>query len=159
MRGILARFAFAGLALAAGVASQERPELPKLYVIGDSTANRSNRRGWADPLADYFDPDKITIVNRACGGRSARSFLTEGLWNRTLADLKPGDYVLIQFGHNDGGARINLPLDRTFPALAMQPSGSRCLMAGRSWFTRLAGIFVNLLATPKPKARIRLLCP
>ena len=90
---------------------------PKLavYVIGDSTASNADRRGWADPFADYFDPARVTVVNRARAGRSSRTFLTEGLWERVLADLKPRDLVLIQFGHNDGGppdrdrARGSLP--------------------------------------------------
>jgi lysophospholipase L1-like esterase len=53
-----------------------------------------------------FDSSKIAVTNRALGGRSSRSFLTEGLWDKILVDLKAGDFVLIQFGHNDGG-----PLD------------------------------------------------
>ncbi len=89
--------------------------IPTVYVIGDSTASNANRRGWADPFADYFDHAKINVVNRARAGRSSRTFVTEGLWDRVLTDLKPGDFVLIQFGHNDGGppdkdrARGSLP--------------------------------------------------
>ena len=56
------------------------------------------------PFADYFDPTKVNVLNRARGGRSSRTFITEGLWNDLLADMKSGDIVLIQFGHNDGGA-------------------------------------------------------
>jgi lysophospholipase L1-like esterase len=80
---------------------------PTVYVIGDSTASNADRRGWADPFADYFDAARIKVVNRARAGRSSRTFLTEGLWEKVAADLKPGDYVLIQFGHNDGG-----PIDK-----------------------------------------------
>ncbi len=89
--------------------------LPTLYVIGDSTANNADHRGWADPFAAYFDPAKIQVVNRARAGRSSRTFVTEGLWDGVRDSLKPGDYVLIQFGHNDGGppdqdrARGSLP--------------------------------------------------
>jgi rhamnogalacturonan acetylesterase len=54
-------------------------------------------------LAPYSDTAKINIANRARAGRSSRTFLKEGLWDKVLADLKPGDFVLIQFGHNDGG--------------------------------------------------------
>jgi lysophospholipase L1-like esterase len=60
--------------------------------------------GWGDPIAGLFDPSKICVENRARGGRSSRTFFTEGLWEKVLADLKPGDYVLMQFGHNDGGS-------------------------------------------------------
>ena len=79
-------------------------QLPTVYVIGDSTASNVNHRGWADPFADYFDSSRIHVVNRARAGRSSRTFVTEGLWANVLADLKPGDFVLIQFGHNDGSA-------------------------------------------------------
>jgi lysophospholipase L1-like esterase len=91
------------------------PRLPTIFVIGDSTASNANRRGWADPFADYFDAAKINVVNRARAGRSSRTFLTEGLWENVRNQLKPGDFVLIQFGHNDGGppdqgrARGSLP--------------------------------------------------
>ena len=89
-------------------ANAQRPygdaaQIPAVYVIGDSTASNVDRRGWADPFADYFDAARIHVVNRARAGRSSRTFLTEGLWDRVLADVKPGDFVLIQFGHNDGG--------------------------------------------------------
>jgi lysophospholipase L1-like esterase len=56
------------------------------------------------PFADYFDPTRVNVVNRARGGRSSRTFVTEGLWDQLMASVKPGDIVLIQFGHNDGGA-------------------------------------------------------
>jgi len=79
-------------------------QVPTVWVIGDSTASNVNRRGWADPFADYFDQAKARTVNRARAGRSSRTFITEGLWEKVRAELKPGDYVLIQFSHNDGGA-------------------------------------------------------
>jgi lysophospholipase L1-like esterase len=60
--------------------------------------------GWGDSLAAYFDESKINVLNRARAGRSARTFLTEGLWDKLLAEMKTGDYVLIQFGHNDSMA-------------------------------------------------------
>lgn len=82
------------------------PKLPTLFVVGDSTANNNanGARGWGDPVVAYFDPKKINVLNRARAGRSSRTFLTEGLWDKVLADMKPGDFVLIQFGHNDAGA-------------------------------------------------------
>ena len=57
-------------------------------------------------FADYFDPAAVNIVNRARGGRSSRTFITEGHWETITSALKPGDTVLIQFGHND--ARVAL---------------------------------------------------
>jgi lysophospholipase L1-like esterase len=80
------------------------PNLPTLFVVGDSTASNGQDLGWGSHLDKYFDLTKITVVNRARGGRSSRTFQTEGLWDRVVSQLKPGDFVLIQFGHNDGGA-------------------------------------------------------
>ncbi|MEO6078936.1 MAG: rhamnogalacturonan acetylesterase [Steroidobacteraceae bacterium] len=81
------------------------PALPSLFVASDSTAAKDNGapiQGWAEPFADYFDPAKINVVNLARGGRSSRTFIAEGLWDQLLAQVKAGDIVLIQFGHNDG---------------------------------------------------------
>lgn len=82
------------------------PKLPTLFIIGDSTVRNSTagQQGWGDPIAVYFDRTKINVVNRAIGGRSSRTFQTEGRWDQILADMKRGDFVLMQFGHNDGGA-------------------------------------------------------
>lgn len=82
------------------------PQLPTLWIAGDSTAANGGpmATGWGVSLPRYFDPTKINVVNRSRGGRSSRTFLTEGLWDGLLAGVKPGDYVLIQFGHNDAGA-------------------------------------------------------
>ena len=80
--------------------------LPALYIIGDSTVKNGTRgqMGWGDPLSNWFDSKRIRVVNRARGGRSSRTFRTEGLWDQVLSELRPGDFVLMQFGHNDGGS-------------------------------------------------------
>ena len=81
------------------------PALPTIFVAGDSTAAKNNgnpTQGWGVPFADYFDPTKVNVANLARGGRSSRTFLSEGLWDKLLAQVKAGDFVLIQFGHNDG---------------------------------------------------------
>ncbi len=69
--------------------------LPNLFIIGDSTASNSADLGWGSHLADYFDTEKISVFNRARGGRSSRTFQTEGLWDKVLEALQPGDVVLI----------------------------------------------------------------
>src|SRR5262245_34168441 len=85
------------------------PNLPTLWLVGDSTVRNGSGQGgqgmwgWGDRIAKYFDTDKINVINRARGGRSSRTFVTEGLWDKVLADAKKGDFVLIQMGHNDGG--------------------------------------------------------
>ena len=95
------------LCLLTGVPSQaQEKRLPTLFIIGDSTVKNSGKGllGWGDPIANFFDQTKVKIDNRARGGRSSRTFLTEGLWDQVVVQLQPGDFVLMQFGHNDGGA-------------------------------------------------------
>ena len=88
--------------------SKTSPRLPTLFIIGDSTVrnNTKGQVGWGDPLAKLFDNTKIKVENRALGGRSSRTYISEGLWDKVLAGMGAGDFVLMQFGHNDGG-----PLD------------------------------------------------
>jgi rhamnogalacturonan acetylesterase len=87
---------------------------PVLYIIGDSTVKNGSGMGadklwgWGSFLADYFDTTKITVENHAIGGRSSRTFITDGRWDKILSTLKKGDYVIMQFGHNDSS-----PLDDT----------------------------------------------
>jgi sialate O-acetylesterase len=99
----LRHFTLCLAALVAAMASARAK--PALFIIGDSTVRNSTagQQGWGDPLVAQFDPAKIEVFNRAIGGRSSRTFLTDGRWAAILAQLKPGDFVLMQFGHNDGG--------------------------------------------------------
>jgi len=78
-----------------------------IFTIGDSTmANKTTpadhpaERGWGMMLPDFFKPT-VTIQNHAKNGRSSKSFRTEGRWAKVQEQIKPGDYVFIQFGHND----------------------------------------------------------
>lgn len=94
---------------------------PTLFIAGDSTAAKyegADQQGWGEPFADYFDAEKIEIANRAVGGRSSRTFITEGHWDSLLGELKAGDIVLIQFGHNDAGALNEEPPGSTRPLRA-----------------------------------------
>jgi lysophospholipase L1-like esterase len=79
------------------------PALPTLFIVGDSTARNQADLGWADHFAPLFDTTKINIANRAIAGRSSRSYVDEGHWAEVLGEIEPGDYVLLQMGHNDGG--------------------------------------------------------
>lgn len=88
----------------------EKKLKPTIWLIGDSTVKNGSGKGegglwgWGDYLYQQFDTAGITIKNYALGGRSSRTFISEGLWDKVLARVKPGDYVIMQFGHNDGGA-------------------------------------------------------
>ena len=97
--------------VAAPVSAAMSPTLTRglhsIFIAGNSTAARgagARQQGWGVPFADYFDTTKVNVVNRARGGRSSRTFITEGLWDKLITDVKPGDVVLIEFGHNDPGA-------------------------------------------------------
>ena len=89
-------------------------EKPVFYIIGDSTVKngdgtgKNNQMGWGTVITPYFDTTKIDVRNHAIGGRSTRTFITDGRWGRILETLKKDDYVIIQFGHNDQS-----PLDDT----------------------------------------------
>lgn len=78
-----------------------------IFVIGDSTAANKDttggkqERGWAMALQDFFDEQYIRVDNHAVNGRSSLSFINEKRWDKVLSLIKPGDYVIIQFGHND----------------------------------------------------------
>jgi acetyl esterase/lipase/lysophospholipase L1-like esterase len=103
---ILVVFAFLSAPTVGQTAEQPiNPNLPTIFVVGDSTANNhaNGGLGWGDPFINYFDATKVNVLNRARGGRSSRTFITEGLWDKVLTEMKAGDVVLIQFGHNDGG--------------------------------------------------------
>jgi rhamnogalacturonan acetylesterase len=79
--------------------------VPKLFLIGDSTVRNSTKGqlGWGDPIVGLFDTNRIQVENHALGGRSSRTYFTEGLWEKVQAQIRPGDFVMMQFGHNDGG--------------------------------------------------------
>src|SRR6476646_11702879 len=77
----------------------------KVYLIGDSTMctyepSRAPLTGWGMPFVNFFD-STVEIINRARGGRSTRTFISENRWQPIADSLLEGDYVLIQFGHND----------------------------------------------------------
>ena len=96
--------------------------LPTLWIIGDSTVRNGHgdgangEWGWGEPIAGYFDSSKINVVNRAIGGRSSRTYITEGHWQTTLDMMQRGDFLILQFGHNDSG-----PLDDTSRARGSIP--------------------------------------
>jgi len=80
-------------------------KLITVYTIGDSTmANKKAEvypeTGWGQVFQNYFDA-KVKVSNHAINGRSSKSFIDEGRWKSVLDSLKRGDYVFIQFGHND----------------------------------------------------------
>lgn len=82
----------------------------KIFIAGDSTAQTYKEerdgliKGWGQMLPLFLD-DKVQVVNHAMGGRSTKSFINEGRWDKLLSEVSKGDYVFIQFGHNDASTR------------------------------------------------------
>lgn len=121
------------------------PGLPSLVLIGDSTVRSGGQGGawgWGERLAPFFDTQRINIVNNAIGGRSSRTFFTEGRWASVLEQLKAGDTLLIQFGHNDG-ARIGDPAGKNRGSVAgigpeavedTKPDGSKEMVQSFGWY-------------------------
>lgn len=100
--------------------STRRPGCPVVFTVGDSTVRNADKDedgqwGWGSVLAECFDLERVSVENCAKAGRSARTYLEEGRWDKVYNALQPGDFVLIQFGHNDAGpihtgkARAELP--------------------------------------------------
>jgi lysophospholipase L1-like esterase len=94
---------------AGALAVAQANPIPTVYLLGDSTVRNGSGQGadafwgWGSFLSQHFDTNQVRVVNRAIGGRSSRTFWTEGRWEEVRSQLKAGDFVLMQFGHNDGG--------------------------------------------------------
>ncbi|HEX3046007.1 MAG TPA: rhamnogalacturonan acetylesterase [Bacillota bacterium] len=79
--------------------------MPTVYICGDSTVQTYNssyypQAGWGQMIPNYFTTN-VKFDNRAIGGRSSRTFITEGRLDSILSVIKPNDYLFVQFGHND----------------------------------------------------------
>lgn len=90
------------------IGASRKKGCPVLFTIGDSTVKNADKNpddmwGWGSVIHELFDLNRITVENHAMAGRSARTFLDEGRWDKVYNALQPGDFVLIQFGHNDIG--------------------------------------------------------
>lgn len=108
IQGLIARMA--NLDLPTTGVKREKGK-PVVFITGDSTVKNEDRSedgmwGWGSQAATVFDTRKITIQNSAMAGRSCRTFLREGRWDKVINDVQEGDFVLIQFGHNDAGNEL-----------------------------------------------------
>src|SRR4030088_976750 len=78
-----------------------------IYLAGDSTMaqklpEKRPETGWGEALQSFFKEDKVKVENLAQNGRSTKTFIAENRWRDLVSRLKKGDYVFIEFGHNDG---------------------------------------------------------
>jgi rhamnogalacturonan acetylesterase len=110
------------------------PNIPTLFITGDSTAatGRPSTRGWAALLVDYFDTTKLNMVNQAVGGARFNTYLAQGRWDKVLDAVKPGDFVVIEFGHNSGP----LPGIGEETQETPSPSGEPALVHTHGWYVR-----------------------
>ena len=97
-------FTFLILGFAVNVLAQKSPIT--VFLAGDSTcaiklAEKRPETGWGEMFGQFFKDGKVVIDNRAMNGRSTKTFISEGRWQAIIDNLKKGDYVFIQFGHND----------------------------------------------------------
>jgi lysophospholipase L1-like esterase len=87
---------------------QQNPKLPTLWLLGDSTVRNGDGTGiagmwgWGDEIGSYLDPQKMNVTNVAVSGRSSRTYYTMH-WPLVLPNIRRGDVVMLQFGHNDTG--------------------------------------------------------
>ena len=96
----------------------ESAQHPALFLVGDSIMHTGTGDGstgpwgWGAEIIPMFDAAKIHVYNDGLGGRSSRGYIDEGAWKKVLDQLQPGDWVIVQFGHNDAANSENYP-DRT----------------------------------------------
>ncbi len=128
--------------------ASRRPGCPVLFTIGDSTVRNFDNDpdgmwGWGSVIQDLFDTRRISVENRAKAGRSARTYLEEGRWDSVYHALQPGDFVLMQFGHNDAGdihtgkARAELPgAGYDSKVFKMEATGEYKVIYSFGWYLR-----------------------
>lgn len=133
---------------------------PTIFVCGDSTSKSPLPiMGWGTPLAGFFDPARVTIDNEGHGGTSSRTY-HDGDWPRVLPKIKPGDYLLLVFGINDGSTYDGLG-DETREVKGAVQHSYGWYMAQMATEAQTAGAHVFLLTvTPRdiwsnPKARFK----
>ncbi|MFX0555404.1 rhamnogalacturonan acetylesterase [Maribacter sp. CXY002] len=121
------------------------PKKRNLFLVGDSTMadnGDENAVGWGVPFPVHFDTTRITIHNKARGGRSSRTFAYEGLWDSILKQLEPNDFVLLQFGHNDAGNIDKAKYRGSLPGIGdevqevMRPDGSTETVHTFGWYMK-----------------------
>jgi lysophospholipase L1-like esterase len=112
----LALFAVSLHAADAPAAAPAEPiKHPALFLVGDSimkTGTGNGERGpwgWGSEVGAFFNAAKIHVYNEGRGGRSSRGYIEEGAWAKILEQLQPGDFVIVQFAHNDAANSANYP--------------------------------------------------
>lgn len=136
--------------------------LPILFLVGDSTVyNRApGLVGWGNVLDRYFDTKRIIVANHAKPGRSSRTFQTQGWWAQTLAAARPGDFVIIQMGHNDGTPLNDTNRARgTIPGLGEESRAITNAVLGRPEVVHTYGWYLrNYISDARAKGMVPIIC-
>lgn len=127
---------------------EEKKNKVRIFLCGDSTGKNEDKNpngmwGWGSQAYTVFDESKCTFINAAKAGRSTRTFLLEDRWDEVYRTLRPGDYVLIQFGHNDIGG-IDKDKERGVIACAkdtshvyrLKSNGKNLVVYSYGWYLR-----------------------
>ncbi len=142
-------------------AARKQPDTPTLFLVGDSTVQNATagQLGWGTAIAHYFDASAIRVVNRALGGRSSRTFQTEGLWDQALKEMRRGDFVLIQFGHNDVGSLNTGRARGSLPGVGDDTKDVRMEATGLTETVRTFGWYLRkYVADARARGAIPVLC-
>lgn len=136
-----------------------------IFLVGDSTVQNGSGKGshglwgWGAFLADQMDTSRVEVINKARGGRSSRTFISEGLWNLIHDQIKKGDYVIIQFGHNGGPVNDNFRARGSIKGNGEETleinnmlNGKRELVKSYGWYIR------KYIADTKAKGGIPIVC-
>lgn len=128
--------------------AEEKKNKVRIFLCGDSTGKNEDKNpngmwGWGSQAYTVFDESKCTFINAAKAGRSTRTFLLEDRWEEVYRTLRPGDYVLIQFGHNDIGG-IDKDKERGVIACAkdtshvyrLKSNGKNLVVYSYGWYLR-----------------------
>lgn len=128
--------------------AEEKASKPRVFLCGDSTGKNEDKNpdgmwGWGSQGYTVFDEAKCTFINAAKAGRSTRTFLLENRWEEVYQTLRPGDYVLLQFGHNDIGG-IDKDKERGVIACAkdtshvyhLKSNGKNLVVYSYGWYLR-----------------------
>ncbi|MFV8325339.1 rhamnogalacturonan acetylesterase [Flavobacterium sp. ZS1P14] len=146
--------------------TEKKKNKPTVYTVGDSTVKNGSGEGngglwgWGDYLGQFFDTTKVTVSNHALGGTSSRTFQDKGLWEPVFKSLKKGDYVLIQFGHNDDGPlNDNSRARGTIKGIGEETEEIDNMLTGKHEIVHSYGWYIRKIVTDaKSKGAIPIIC-
>jgi lysophospholipase L1-like esterase len=157
--GIVVIFASEGRTWVQSIPTSVSTQHPALFLIGDSIVHtgigtgETGPWGWGAEFIPMFDPTKIHVYNEGLSGRSSRGYIQQGAWAKILDRLQPGDWVIVQFGHNDAANSQNYPDRTTLKEMAMRRRrSSRPQLIRKKPFTVTDGICANTSRMRKLKA-------